>query len=501
MTAMPTAERLAEAVSAADAAMAPLRRSRRRYCAHYAAIGEDAPTGPQPLNLIHALVSAMLPHLLPHRPRAMVRADRAECNAAAERLQRQWNHLAEEIDLAATLRGVVTDALFGAGVMKVGLAATGHSAGVLHDPGRPFADRVDLDDYLIDPAAARREQAAFEGNRYRLARRDLLAEDRFDPAAVERLPVRSGAAGAIEDTVELIDLWLPAHGVIVTLAGDAAAGGAILAETPYDGPERGPYEWLGFHWLPGQLLPVPPVAMVFDLHVMINQVAAKLSRQAQRQKDLVLFDDRVAEEAEQLREALDGEMVGVQNVDRYRQVSFGGANEAGYRHLEFLFEQFRRIGGNADALAGVSAASPTLGQDELLYAGAAARVEDLRSAVVEFTRRVGRKLAWHLWQEPLSGPATAGDLQRRSEADFLEMHFAIEPHSLAPDTPQRRYGRVLEWFQKVLLPTAETAAEQGRPLDAVGLARMTAGLLNLGDADVHLPPAEGAAATEPKGDR
>ncbi|HUU59222.1 MAG TPA: hypothetical protein VMZ50_06745 [Phycisphaerae bacterium] len=525
-----SAQRLAEAVRAADRRMGPHRQYRRVFLRQYAGpyyVGAGGvsgvdPTGPEPLNLIYSLVSVILPHLVARNPRAMIRTPHARLRAQAEVFELAWNQLAGEIDLSRSLRTAVTDALFGAGIMKVGLGPAGDGeglaepAGYLHDNGQPFADPVDLEDYMIDPHARTREHAAFEGNRYRLPLEYVLESGLYDRALAENLTPRRGdgdrrSASEVSgpDTrgpdgdgyvkyAELIDLWLPNENVVVTLPGDSDGPQGFLREVEWYGPERGPYEVLGFYWVPDNVLPVPLVSLIFDLHVMINKIARKLGRQADRQKDLVLFDERISEEAEKVRDASDGEMVGVQNVDRYRQVSFGGANESGYEHLEFLFEQFRRIGGNTDLLGGIKPQSETLGQEEMLQANASARIEDMRGQLHDFTKRIGQKLAWYLWYDPLielplTKRTAAGDeipvtfSARMREGDFLDYHFEIEPHSMGPDSPARRFRRTLEWIEKVILPTADLAAEQGAQLDAAKLARITARLLNIdGAEEFHL---------------
>ena len=518
---------LAEAVRSADDRMRPFRRHRllflKQYAGPYYSAGAGTAVadmlGPQPLNMVYSLVSVVLPHLIARSPRAMIRTPLERLRGQAEVFALAWDHLAREIDLGRSLRTVVTDALFGAGVMKVGLApgaeveSLSEPGGYLHDAGQPFADPVDLDDYVIDPAARTREHAAFEGNRYRLPREYVLESGLYDRGLAERLTAlhadfgrqkASEISGGLETDqpvkyLELTDLWLPSENVVVTLPGDANGPQGFLREVQWYGPERGPYEMLGFHWVPDNALPVPLVGLIFDLHVMINKIARKLGRQADRQKDLVLFDERVSEEAEKVRDASDGEMIGVQNVDRYSQVSFGGANEKGYEHLEFLFEQFRRIGGNTDLLGGLRPQSETLGQDEMLFANASVRIEDMRLQMQEFTRRIGEKLAWYLWYDPLielplTKRTAAGDevpvtfSARRREGDFLDYFFDIAPHSMTPDTPTRRFRRTLEWIERVVLPTAQLAAQAGQKLDAVKLARITGDLLNIDEADQLYAP-------------
>jgi hypothetical protein len=251
------------------------------------------------------------------------------------------------------------------------------------------------------------------------------------------------------------------------------------------------------------------VALWYDLHVLINKLARKQARQADRQKDLVLFDDRAGEEAQRLRDAFDGEMVGVQSVDRYRQVSFGGEHPETYQHLTFLFEQLARVAGNVDLLGGLAPMSGTLGQDEMLFNSASVRVEDMRAQVREFTRRVGTKLAWFLWHDPLVDlplvaqafslchvePIRFSAATRKGE--WLDYHFDVEPHSMNPDSPTRKYRRVLDWVRNVVLPTAPLAEAQGLKLDVERLARLTGSLLNIEEATGIFVRESGKAAGEP----
>jgi hypothetical protein len=509
-----SAVKLGEMIALSDESLRPQRRSRRMFLRQYAgpyhpAAGPGAGMGAaagaaEPLNTIYSVVSVLLPHLVSNNPRAMIRTPFPRLRPAADVFALAWNHLAGRIDLGRSLRTVVNDALFGAGVMKTGLAAGGpvaaeplgakSGAAAARDAGQIYADPVDLDDYVIDPFARRREEAAFEGDRYRVARSWLLESGLYDRSAVEGLPPAGEGkslqpASPLRDDVELLDIWLPGEGVVVTLPAGEPACARFLREAPWEGPARGPYELLGFHWAAGSPMPIPPVALWYDLHVMINKLARRQARSADRRKDLVLFDDRAGDEAQRLREAFDGEMIGVQSVDRYRQVSFGGEHEETYRHLSFLFEQLGRLAGNVDLLGGIAPMSGTLGQDELLYNSASVRVEDMRWQVCEFTRHVGTKLAWLLWHDPLvdiplaSGAEEARRFSPRTrEGDWLDYHFDVEPHSMNPDSPTRKYRRVVDWVRNVVLPTAHLAEAQGFRLDVERLATLTGGLLNIEEA-------------------
>jgi len=525
-------KRLMEAVRVADARLKPFRDNRRTFLKeyvgpYYTRTGDGAgasATGPEPINMLFSLASVIVPHLVSQNPKAMVTSKNPQLGPTARMFGEAWNALAKEIDLWRALRSCIFDALFGMGIMKVGLSPGGElmemEEGYLHDNGQVYADAVDLDDYVIDAAAKSREAASFEGNRYRVPLEWALESELYDPDILRKLPIHysdntsrergaaelsRGAANLQEaaeysEHVELLDLWRPLEGDIVTIPGSPdIVVPDFIAQFEYNGPERGPFVDLNFFPVPHNVMGVSTVAEVYDLHVMINKLARKAGRQADRQKELVLFDEVVTEEAERVRDASDGEMVGVGSVSRYAQVSFGGASEDTYKQLGFLFEQFSRIAGNIDLIGGLQAESKTLGQDQMLYQGASGRLEDMRTLAHTFMKSVGERMAWYLWYDPLADqPITvqgAGGVQipaqwneDEKEGEFLELNFDIEPYSMQRDDPTSKFERVMTWITGVVLPTAQIGAMQGAILDVPKLVEMTGKMLNLPEAsEIYMP--------------
>jgi len=534
-----SAQKLGDAVRVANEKLKGYRANRVRFLREYAgpyythpgaAAGASA-AGPQPINLLFSTVSIIVPNLSSGKPRAQVRASQLGAREFAETFALALNVLFDEIDLAKTLRRAVIDALFGVGIVKTGLCAgraledLAEPAGYLHDLGQPFADAVDLDDYVIDASARDREHAAFEGNRYRLPLDYVLESGLFRKDVAERLtPTHAEtdgdraadlSAGAVlgdqaDDLlryVELYDLWLPHENVVVTLPAGDAGPWQYLREAEWSGPERGPYEMLGFSPVPNNVLPVAPVSVVYDLHVMINKLARKLGRQADRMKTVLAYDGAAVDDAQRIVDANDGEAVKVANVDRIREITFGGADERGYEHLAFLRQYFSEVAGNTDLIGGLRPQSETLGQDEMLWSNASLRIDDMRQHVHAFTRRVVEKLAWYLWTDPLiemplikrrpGGEEVAVTFCTEArEGDFLDYHFDIEPYSLRPDSPSAQYRRLMEWLRHVVLPTASLGGEGGATLDVPRLIEMTARKLDIHAADELYGPA-GPAETSP----
>ncbi len=510
---MPSAKRYASGVKQSDDRLKAYRNNRiaflRQYAGPYYTSGEGASEDREPLNTIFQLVSLYVPHLVYQNPKAMATTNFPELRAEGNKLELGLNRLFSEIDLRSTLRTCVTDALFGAGIVKCGLTSGGQQYevdGYLHDNGQPFCDAVDIDDYVIDPEARRREEAWFEGNKYKMPLSYLKEASGYNQKIVDTLKPRENYGNErksedlsradhkideekLVDYVELVDLWLPKENILVTMAANPDDVQGFVREMQWEGPERGPYEMLGFHWVPNNLLPLPLTSVIYDLHLLLNKQARKLGRQADRQKDLVLFDRTKTEEAKEVQGANDGEMVGVDNVDRFNQVSFGGVNDKGFQNLSMLHSELSTYGGNTDLLGGIMAQSETLGQDQMLMQNASIRVDDMRAQVHYFTKKIIERLAWYLTSDPLielplikeiSGvqiPVTYSAKDR--EGDFLDFSFDLQPHSMQADTPSRKYQRLQLAMNDVIVPSIQLGAAQGLMLKVDKLTDLTADLLNL----------------------
>ena len=105
-----------------------------------------------PVNLLEMAVNIYMRQLAAQAPKALVTTRHKTLKAPASTLTLAIDHLADEIDLGRTLRRAVLHSLFGLGIVKVGISATGEVEieGFLHDVGQPFADAIGLDDWVHD---------------------------------------------------------------------------------------------------------------------------------------------------------------------------------------------------------------------------------------------------------------------------------------------------------------------------------------------------------------
>jgi len=521
-----SATKLAQAVEKADKQMKPFRQQRKSFLREWAGpyYGKDPIQGRQPMNLLYSTCAVLLPTLTMRVVKADVQTKKPELEWFALLLAEELNALCKECDAAKAFRRATFDSLFGMGILKVGLAPTpvGEFVEVedyLKDPGKVFVETVDLDDYVIEQTR-RRSAASFEGDRYRVPLSWALETDIFSSKAksvieaigkahpirqdkVENMSVAQDSDEEFIEHVELLDLWLPKHNAVVTIPSDPSLTPSFyLREVEWEGPERGPYEVIAPIEVPSNVLPLPFIATIYDLYELVNTLAKKVAQQAEHQKEVIVYDKGAAQDADAVRKADDQEFIGIDNVNSIKPISLGGVKQDNYRSTDFFHAIFERIAGNPSTLGGLQAKAPTLGQEQMLYANALARVNDMRNIVHEACSKVLERMAWYLWTDPIREHASIvrfpGGLEMPikwtpdlREGDFLDYNFSISAYSTGRDSPEMQYKRLMDVIQTVILPLSPVAEAQGVRLDVSKLIEVIARQLDLPALDAIFQPGEG----------
>ena len=235
--------RLTRAREAAYKTLQPFREfrieaMREMVGKHY---GHDGASQITPLNVIQLLVSSYSQHLISNNPAFAVSTKYPDLVPYSKMFQVGLNEQAVEMNLRQTIEDVVTDAMFGFGVAKVGLTATSDdSQGFLHDAAQPFADHVGTEDWVHDTEASRYEEATFAGNRYRVPLDEVRDNPLYDQRIRSRVvgtsksnaivgdaendrarSIGSGTGGnydhILHEQVELWDIWLPRDNLLLTM--------------------------------------------------------------------------------------------------------------------------------------------------------------------------------------------------------------------------------------------------------------------------------------------
>lgn len=464
-----------------------------------------------PRNLIEMAVSIWTAHLAARSPQVLVSTRFRELQGMAEDFSRVLNPLIEhEMKLGHTLSRGVTEALFAPfGIIKVGMFRTSQIEidGFMHDYGQPFADVVDLDDFVVDLAAKRWDRIGFIGDRYMLPFEEVrdggFYENTDDLRPDTDYPqqddlgegkVRDMARSITdvceewEEQIELQDLWLPKQNLMVTFAvnGDWSKP---LKQIEWDGPEMGPYHRLAFSDVPGQdIIGNPPLGLLRDLHEIVNRLYMKLARRAEEAKHVVGYTGNDEEFSRKVRDAQDLEFIRMDTANGVKEFGIGAPDGAMFGFIQEAEQAFDKQAGNLSVLGGLSAMSDTLGQDRLLSSAAAKRMGAMQDRVVEWTKSILRSIAFYVWEDPIrTYPVTVevpgtdvkltyGWGPEHREGDFLQYNFDIDPYSMQQRTPQEKLADLMRIFQTIIMPMTQTgmmaaqkkAIDVGALLDIIG---------------------------------
>jgi len=455
-------------------------------------------TGEEPLNLMFHAISSYVPNLVMENPVTEVTTEYIPQEAYGELLGLAINQVVKKLKLKKTLRAWIVAALFGVGIIKVGIAASGEMlqfGDVNIDPGQIYAKLVDLDDFVIDPSCTNWDEAAFIGSRIRVPRQVLLDDNSYNSDLVMQLPrsrynrnekvedITKQVSGqhemySLQDYVDVVELWIPEANALVTISDpEQVILKDYLRVTDYYGPSEGPYVRLSFTPpVPKNPLPIAPVSLWYDLHIMANRTFTKIMDQADRQKDILLYNPALADEAQDVIEAKDGDAIASSDPKGAQVYSYGGQNRDNVLMLQELQIWFNYIAHNPDQLIGsmtpaTKGGRETATRSQIIQSNISVGLEDARSILYDQTSEISRRIGWYLHTDPLINLP----LIKRSEdgkrvqltltpeqrtGDFLRFIFNIRAQSMSRLDPIVRSKRVLE-FATNLLPALMNSAILG----------------------------------------
>lgn len=521
--------KLSDAAKASYKQLEPFRKERHDALRQFVGVhyGNDGAPDKVPLNFMQQAVQTYVRKLVSRRPRVRCDTRYRELEPFSGELKDAINESIVEMDLASTLENIVLNALFGLGIAKVGVTSTADDLqGFLHDVGEPFVDCVDLSDWVHDMNARSFETIQFCGNRYELPREAIMANPIFDVAAKNAVHSKSAnlmssmMSGSrhdphemeqgkstedndLYDSVELWDYWLPKDGLIVTCTEEAPDKPLSIIE--WEGPEIGPYPILAYQKVPNNVMPLPPVMGWLDLHELINALARKAGRQAERQKTVTLASASAQTEAEKVRDAADGEIVLVNDPAVIREMRFGGADAATLATLAQMRQAANYQAGNIDAMAGLSPQSGTVGQDKLLHESASDTLVAMQEQTEKFVEQVCRSIGYHLFTDPTG----VKQLQRRVEGvdvgvtqywgpdrrvgKFFQYNIQVIPYSMRPQTGEQKLGNLYGLLDR-FGPMMQLMMQQGYTIDFQRLIQLAAQHSDMPELAQVLVPADPAMA-------
>lgn len=482
--------RIKEAVKYSRKKLEPFRKHRLEALLQYVGYhySDNGSPSKVPLNYIELAVSIYRQQIVARLPQVLCTSYIPEYKPYAATLEQALNKRIKKIKLDKTLRALFTDSLISMGIAKVGLEDGGE---VMLDgqplrAGSVYCDHVSIDDWVHDATARRMEDIQFCGNRYRLPVETIKNCGLFENVA-DLTPERTGAYGhskeaadlsaadtarnsEYSDMADLWDLYFPRENAMRTFTCVGNELKDVIRETEWEGPDNGtygPYYFLSFNDVPDNIMPLPPVAAWMDIHTLSNNLYNKLSNQAERQKTLGLVPRGGDGDAETIKNAVDGELIGVDNPQSAKEISFGGIDQSNFAFTVQNRDLFSWFAGNLDSIGGLSPQADTATQEKLLAISSNKRVALMQGCAVDFTGELINAIAHYVWNDPvheetvyhdipgidnIKVPAQFGPNNRQGELE--DYKILVEPYSMQHRTPQERLDLILATIERVYMPLA-----------------------------------------------
>lgn len=439
-----------------------------------------------PVNLIELAVTIYIRLLAARAPHCLVTTQLAMLRPFAANLELFINQVPAEIGLSSTMKRAVLDAIFGLGIVKVGVARNGREVeGVPYS--EPFVDIVQLDDYFVDMSARSWDEIDFEGNSYWMSidearevfnRQDLQADEDSGTSDSNAEAAHSVSidetATVVYDRIRLRDVYMCKTGRIITYS---VTSGEVLRDEPWDGPEGTPFVKLFFEEVPGNLMPLAPVAIWQDLHDLGNALFRKLGKQADAKKTVYAFRGGNDDDVDRFKRAKDGDGIRFDGAQP-EAMTVGGVDQTSLAFFLQVRDTYNTMAGNLDSLGGLSPQAGTATQDKLLNEAASSRIRAMAEATTDFAKEIFKRLAWYLWTDPVrsSRAMKMADeamgigvpiewTPETRDGDFIDYNFDIDVFSMQDDTPALRVERFGTLFERFIIPLSQQMQMQGAQLN------------------------------------
>ena len=535
--------RLWKSMTKAHRDLGPFRQWRQKLIKAYCGPGWGSVEGDTKNKTIENLISltaqAYVVTLAAQNPRVTISTFDPNLKPFAKKFQVAIDDLLTEINFSDTLRKIVLDAFFSIGIAKIYRAASRPieienpempqepgmfsepdewamyrlhqqqmSGTILVDPGKPFMERISLDDFGFDMSARSWDQIRYAWHEYLIPRDDLLNDDRVSPEMADKLKSttrwhsslfqamggieRASDLGSnseesedVEDMVRVADVWLPRE----NKWGMMIEGGEFLFVDEWNGPEGGPFRILAFDDVPDNVMPKAPGMDLLPMHDAINSLRRKAIRQANSQRNITVYQSET--DAKSIVNAKDGETVRSNNPDSVKFMNTPGPDQGNLAFGQMLDGAFSRQAGNLDAMAGLGPQSKTAKQDELIQQSLGGIQDKRRIQVVSFVSNCVQDLGQLLWTDQVkeinsqitipgvSIPIPVKWTPEEREGDLLQYKFHVEPYSMVYRSPQQKATDIMGLVGQVVTPLLPAIQAAGGMFDVMELISLMAGLMDL----------------------
>lgn len=464
------------------------------------------------INLMKRGVSTVTAYLCEGNPRIMIESLAPKLKPYAYGRQLILNHLIEKNKFAdeVFIPGAV-QSMFGGAIART-FFEYDRVVDIDNERikiGTPKVSIIDPADYIGDPSAKVRGDFAFEGDIYRLPTKyakDLFSgknkegqeiADYITPDcklitkySAEEIAVKENFDFnklALEEYTTLMDIFLKKDKTIITIM-PMGKKAIILREVEWKGPDS-PYDYLGYFYLPGIPIPIPPAWDWYDLDVTMNIMGKAAREQAESQKNVIVTDPTSKDEAKKILSAKNMDVILSKSPELVKTLAIGGVNPDNYAWLNWAESEFTKSGTTPDVLRGAGAQAETLGQEQLIFSNAARIVNNFNTRFTEWMTSILNKWSWAVGQAPntfvqvldsirIPGVGdyeypvvfTKGD----KVADFESFIMKVVPFSTQRTSPEIMYQRLFQFMTSWIIPTMALRAEQGTTVDFATVDRLLA---------------------------
>lgn len=467
----------------------------------------------EPINLVFNTIRAFVPNLVMKNPITHVVTPYTAHKEYAELLGLGLDSVSRQIGLKDELRAWITNALFGWGIMRTGVKASGELLNfddVLVPDGQVYARNVSLSNFGFDPTCTHINRAKMLWERVTTPRQVLLDTDGYASDVINALPSspsnmtksladqsRTSTAKftmtKLQDEVDVVQVYVPEIESWV-LMGDPKQKrqGKHINVAEYNGPKEGPYTFLSFSPpVDESPFPVPPVAVWYELARLTNRIFNKMVRQFENQKDLIFYNPAQMDTVSQIEESTTNDAIPTMDPKGIVTQSLGGQNPDNERFISEVNAIYNSMAGNPELIQGQAipgGKGTTATAVQALQSNASINIEDMRDIVYDKTAEVERDIAWHLHTDPfmdrvLSKRTTGGEqvqlflTPEQRMGDFLDFTFKIVARSMSKMDPMVRSKAIIEFSVNILpglMMTAQSAMMMGQQFNVARAATQIA---------------------------
>ncbi len=447
-----------------------------------------------PINLLSLYERIIMGHLVGADPRMMVSTFDRALKSMAGPFEESANKKLVKMKFGDTLRIAVKSASYLMGIIKVSITAPDEARfDGYKQMGEPGISNIAFEDFVCDMRAKKFSECSYMGHRYCILLEDAKKSVRFKKTERAKLQPKSDsvfneggdekvsaigrgghyAQDGFNEYVEVWEIYLPREKKVVTFDADGDFEDALLVQD-WIGPDCGPYHFLFFQEVLGNLMPKGPIMDLINMHREANELWMKLANQASRAKTVTAYRDE--DEANKIKAAKDGDFVQQTNPDMVQEkVVHSGPNQMVANWEMNLINTYSEQAGNLRALGGLASQADTATQEKLVTQSASNIVNAMGTRVTQFSQDVMNAFAWFSWKSPheemkqsYAAPGVP-DIrierrlgpEKRFGTRFEDMDVRIDPYSLQHITPQNRIMVIDDVVKNFVIPLLPMFSQPG----------------------------------------